>query len=56
MAEHSVTLKFPGNPASLLPRLSAALTQLDYLVLHEQPLQARRKAHKLGSVSTNALN
>lgn len=56
MAEHSVTLKLPGNPASLLPRLVAALKELDYVVLHEQPLLARRKARKLGSVSTNVLN
>lgn len=56
MAEHSVTLKLPGNPASLLPRLAAALKELDYLVLHEQPLQARRKARQLGSASTNVLN
>lgn len=56
MAEHSVTLKLPGNPASLLPRLAMALKELDYIVLHEQPLQARRKARKLGSASTNVLN
>lgn len=56
MAEHSVTLKLPGNPASLLPRLAMALKELDYIVLHEQPLQARRKARKLGNASTNVLN
>ena len=56
MAEHSITLKLPGNPDSLRTRLSAALAQLDYVVLHDQPIQARRHSRKLGSASTNVLN
>lgn len=56
MAEHSLTLKLPGNPEALRPRLAAALAQLDYVLLNDHPLQARRKARKLGSASTNVLN
>lgn len=56
MAEHTITLKLPGNPDSLRPRLLAALTQLDYVTLHDQPIQAHRQARRLGGASTNVLN
>lgn len=56
MTEHSITLVVPGEIDGVRARLVAALERLDYRILNEQPLQARRKARNFGTLSTNVLN
>lgn len=56
MSEHSVVLVVPGNVEQVRSRLVTALEKLDYHLLNEQPLQARREARNFGVLSTNVLN
>lgn len=56
MSEHSVILVVPGGVEQARSRLVTALEKLDYHVLSEQPLQARRQARNFGVLSTNLLN
>ncbi len=56
MSEHSFILVLPGDPDGVRARLIAALERLDYSIIHDQPLLARRRARNLGMSSTNVLN
>lgn len=56
MSEHSLILVLPGDVAGVRARLIAALERLDYSVIDDQPVLARRRARNLGILSTNVLN
>ncbi len=50
-SDHDLKLTLPGSAETLRPRLIEALERLDYKVLDEQPLHAKRRAR--GSASWN---
>lgn len=52
--EHEVTLVLPGERESVRPRLVAALEQLGYRIVSEQPLMAKRRARS--EMSANILD
>jgi hypothetical protein len=55
--EHDVTLVLPGEGERLRLRLMAALEQLGYRIINEQPIVARRKAQNGGQwTSANLLD